>query len=102
MQVSVQKQRVIKEVQPVIELLREIHDTLAALPRSATAARQLGVLTNKLETWKLTFEPTDSSVVDSEDEVVDQHQIDLNSPETKRLVTTLLTTLRQVAETTGR
>lgn len=100
MQVSVQKQRVIKEVAPVIELLREIHDDLAALPRSATAARQLSVLISKLESWKLTYEPTDESVVQT---VEDDQDIDLNSPETKSMLVTLLSTLRKVAEsTTGR
>lgn len=61
MQMNPAKQKVISEVDPIIELLTEVHDRLAAIPRSATAARQLSVLIAKLRAWKIAYEPGETS-----------------------------------------
>lgn len=57
MQITQEKARIIKEVEPIKELLCEVRDRLHELPRSATAARQLAVIINKLDGWKQTYEP---------------------------------------------
>lgn len=57
MEIAVEKARIIKEVEPIKELLCEVHDRLNEIPRSATAARQLSVIINKLEGWKQTYQP---------------------------------------------
>lgn len=58
MQAMLEKARIIKEVEPIKELLCEVHDRLNEIPRSATAARQLAVIINKLDGWKQTYEPS--------------------------------------------
>lgn len=58
MHVTAEKARIIKEVDPIKELLCEVRDRLTEIPRSATAARQLAVIINKLDGWKQTYEPS--------------------------------------------
>lgn len=75
MEVSVEKARVIKEIEPIKELLCEVHDRLTEIPRSATAARQLSVIINKLEGWKQAYQPG-SREPESKKEEIDRTEID--------------------------
>lgn len=51
------KVEVFQEVEPILELLREVHGRLDALPRSTVAARQLHLIISRLATWKTAYEP---------------------------------------------
>lgn len=53
-----EKETIIQEVETIAEMLTEATDKLAELPRTATAARQLSVIVNRLEGWKRTYGPT--------------------------------------------
>lgn len=53
-----EKDTIIQEVETIAEMLTEATDKLAELPRTATAARQLSVIVNRLEGWKRTYGPT--------------------------------------------
>jgi 5-bromo-4-chloroindolyl phosphate hydrolysis protein len=53
-----EKETIIQEVETIAEMLTEATDRLAELPRTATAARQLSVIVNRLEGWKRTYGPT--------------------------------------------
>lgn len=56
---SDEKAKVIHEVQPIRELLAEVHSRLQEIPRSSVAARQLSVIIAKLEVWHKTYGPTE-------------------------------------------
>lgn len=52
-----QKLEIFREVEPILELLREVHLRLDGIPRTNVASRQLHLLIAKLASWKTTFEP---------------------------------------------
>lgn len=48
---------IFNDVEPILDLLRETHQKLDALPRSTVAARQLHLIISKLAGWKTAYEP---------------------------------------------
>lgn len=58
-----EKDDLIAEVETITEMLGEAQNRLATLPRTATAARQLSVIVNRLEGWKRTFGPTKNAPI---------------------------------------
>lgn len=72
-----EKARIIKEVEPVAELLEDIKAQLDELPRSSVATRQLAVIICKLRTWQETYEPrTGSEQKEELGEVPPREEID--------------------------
>ena len=58
-----EKDDVIAEVSTIAELLSEAQDRLQSVPRTATAARSLSVIVNRLEGWKRTYGPTKRGLI---------------------------------------
>lgn len=52
-----QKLETFREVEPILELLREVHIKLDGIPRTNVASRQLHLIIAKLAAWKTTYEP---------------------------------------------
>lgn len=51
------KLEVFHDVEPILELLREVHARLDEIPRTNVASRQLHLIIAKLASWKTTYEP---------------------------------------------
>lgn len=94
MQMNPDKQKVISEVEPIIELLAEVHDRLTAIPRSATAARQLSVLIAKLRAWKIAYEPGEPPI---EEKAAPQNNDELFDLDTKILLAKLVQNLESMS-----
>lgn len=58
-----ERESIIAEVETITEMLTEATDKLATLPRTATAARQLAVIANRLEGWQRTYGPTKTAPI---------------------------------------
>jgi hypothetical protein len=56
-QTLIEKARIIREVEPIVDMLNELKQQLDQLPRTAVATRQLGVIICKLVAWRETYEP---------------------------------------------
>lgn len=54
-----EKSAIIEEVSTIAEMINEAQNRLATLPRNQTAARQLGMIANRLEGWRRTFGPVE-------------------------------------------